>query len=604
MYKKKYEKYKFKYIKLKNILIQTGGKNGYAYFFLHPTNLTSINDTFGNEFLKNKINLINEKIFIPMESIPRDNYNDNLIKLLGNKYTGLINKNTQKDICNKLEIKFIIYKLKNKKISIEEASNKRDDILIILNDILTICDSKKPINIRITKIYLNNDILKKDSVSIDDLNKLYKYISIYKNYMELEFIINKLQNKKISKDCYKKRKEILQQLNYILDIYDKKKLINISIPSINLDNNILKKEDILSNKDLDNLYTELNPIFSLVSNKTLEKLEDLEEPPSDILLNIKIFSIIIYNDIKILLLSYNNIEDDTAEIVCGDEYDSNSKSFIIYKNVSNTSNDTVKEYIDFFIIKPNDKTINIDDIYIIIKKYKDKLKDLCNNKFIPLNIIKILNDEIPINYDNNKKKICNDKTYLNEDDKFEIILTEKINRYQIITYIKQNIEQKNLYNIFHTYLVDNIKQNIDLLGISLLNNYIIVATTLELFFEKKIIYYNNGNTDHAEMLLLKDHPSINNIYILKFSYTTNNLDKILNNEITQIEFNNTLITQCGIPCQSCLTLLKEKSINIFFTNNNGHIIKLDEQTDETYRTNGDIFINYDKYLYDKYNSKS
>ena len=490
-------KYKIKYLN------QIGGVD-YKYYFLHPTNLTSINDSFGNEFLKIKINIINENILKKFKY--NDNDYDDYIKK--SKYKCIIkNINYSNESNNLFKLFLIIYKLKNK---FKNNPDYESLIYIKLNIIQNFFESNKKI-IKNYNIYINklNEIFN-DKISIEYLDEYYQEL--------LSLIIKKNDSKQIANINCK------QTIDEIID-----DTINDTI-----DENPLKK-----------LKTDLI-----------------------ILITIKIIHIINENGIIILLI-YNKIDND-------------------------------KEYIDFFIINTLINSITINTIYQIIITNKIKISELCINKLIPLNIISILKNNSYINYEENKKKICDNEIQLNEYIS-KIDISKITTQYQILNYINNIIDNNKLYNMFHAYLIEQIKKNINILNINSLNNFIIVATTLELFYNSNKLYYNNGNSEHAEQLLLTDNNNIDNIYIIKFSYTDSNLNKLLNEQITHNDFNATLITQCGIPCQSCLNLLKQHNINkIFYSNNYGEIIKLDNILNETYTTKGHIFINYDKFLYEKY----
>jgi hypothetical protein len=509
MYKLKYNKYKLKYLSLKHKLHQTGG-NDYEYYFLHPTNITSINDAFGNKFLCQKIKAINELLLKPYDKVsPNDKLtSENEIEYMleeineSNEYYCIIN------------LQFIIYKFKNL------ACYKSYDTLLKqqIDDILDL----------ILKYFKDNKI---KSNIIHDYNLLNKILNPHNN---ADIIIEEL-------DKY---------LKYIKDKYP-----------------IVKKHQ-----------RSKSPKLLRESDKTKSIPDKTENTDTKYInLNMKIVHIIKEGNI-IIVLVLNYIKQQE------------------------------REYIDFFIIKSQDKSnnipLNIKLIDDIISKNKSAIIHTCLNKYIPLNVIGLLNNKPIINYDDNKKNICIKENLIEDDKTFAITNTPTtpINN-SIINFVKKLLIDKKLFQMFHSYLINQIKKSINIINISELNKFIIIATSLELFFTQNILYYNDGNTNHAEQALLSKHTDISEIYIIKFSYTEQNLLKLLNNEITQKEFNNLLITLCGIPCQSCLDIIKAKGINnIFLSNHYGEIIKLDESIEQTYRTNGDVFINFDEYLYGLYSS--
>jgi len=534
-YKLKYEKYKNKYINIKKL--SGGGKRKFDHndsekniseyinlcYFIHPTNLTSINDNFCNNKLKNNIHNITNIFLIPIIHIILENIDNEIIK-------------NQNEFEKKLKI---------------------------------------------NTYYLNIFILPNNN----------KFIKNYIKKQELKLLLINFKLKKI----YDER--IIIIINEIIKNFETNKT-NINIENINTFNTILN--EIINPKIiLDNILLK-SKIDQL--NKLSQDCDNLEIPQSSNALEIpqssnKLEIINEFNpDIKyIKKIKFNNIIYIFEKIIFDTSYDF---ALIIITSILFNNN----TYTDFFVLKlKKDIQININDIYKLITLNTEIIKSICNNNFIPNNIIDILNNNPNIiNYDLNKKDICQNTNtnYTKEYNKLDSIIVDDSELY--IDKIKKYIDYQN--KIYYNFILNEIKQKIDIVNINVLNNYIIIATTAQLLYSNKL-YYNNGNLEHAEQLLLNENntDTIDDIYIIKFRYTDTNIRKLLNNNISQEDFNNLLTIQCGIPCQACLNIIKQKNIkNILFTNEHGNIIQLDNKINETYKTTGYIFLNYDEHLYKKY----
>ena len=619
-------------------------KNIYGNSFL-ITKFTAINDYLLSNLLKNfknKINkleielylnddLLNIEKQIEIEIKPPLDKPNHLIKILFiiNKLNIIIYK------IEKLDFEFNLKLTSNDAISYELLSNQIISIIIIILNLLNKFNKiLNQFNLLKENFKKNNAKKKVDLSTLKNINILINVtnlliLNVNLNIpIDLEYINTFIQNFKLE--------NINLFFTLYLAIFFKNKIDHLILPSL-----------------VALIYDKIKPILFESSDKQTDLIEITNLNYRNLVLtdtffeenynNVDFFLIYLTgeNKIDIINIEFNmniiNVEinkekthDEIVEQKKKEELFKKQrtgedklivtielKKYIILDDVilllikNKSSKINLKEYMDFFIIKLKNDVIKIDTIYQIINdnNKQGEISDLCKNLHIPLNIIELFkNKSEPIfNNDLNKNLLCNENIEFESKIKsivFEDNESNKIDK-QIYSLIHNKI---NFIDMFHIFFVSEIKKNINIneIDFNSLNNYIIVATTLDLFFKNnKKIFYNNTNEFHAEENLLNffketDKP-IDNIYIIKFSYNEEHLRNLLNNIITQEKFNSFLITQCGLPCNSCLELIKKNIINnIYYSNYYGTITKLDNSINKTYTTNGIIFNKYDDYFYNLY----
>ena len=260
MYKFKYEKYKNKYLNMKFLLNQNGGSD-YKCYLLHPTDITSLNDAFGNQLLKIKINLINEKLIKPnINIINKFKQEDNSIQKYKCSIKNIINSNDSNNL-NKLLL--IIYKLKNK---FKNYPNYDSDIYPKLNII------KKNFELNKKKI-INYDIY------INALNKILDN-SVQLAYLD-ELSITEFSSIKSNKhnetNCVKLIDSIMDEKLIDESPQKKQKIDTISI-TIKIIHIINKDEIIILlvyNKIDDKEYIDFIIIGPLNKLITINKIYDI-----------------------------------------------------------------------------------------------------------------------------------------------------------------------------------------------------------------------------------------------------------------------------------------------------------------------------------------
>ena len=621
-------------------------------YFLNLTNLTEIGNNFSNKILKYKINtifknLIEDLIKLIKENIHEQECEPNINSLIDNyilrnfiNIQDTINLFYKNVFDNK--ILFLIFKLKHK-------FRKNINILKLLNDVNLlylnsddITDSN--LHRRVTNklsIILENLLIESYTLTIiitrlEQINEILNLQILTIIFTELDIIITQIT---ITNPIFLSE---IHNFNFVANIEkyflindsDKKILVLliknnlnsvnfIDIFVINFANSTYKINDgeiiniINSKANLDELklicrgYQIPLILYHFLNNSLLDNFNNKAELCSiDKLTDTKTINTINFSK-KILKYFYNLISYDSSLI------------YIMFKYyiIDEIKNEIKKNFNSNLELKKS-KIILCTSFDLILSPIKKIYYQADNNINILLDnlirdyptidnifIIKLSN---LLYFDSLKeyKLIKNIKIFKKKNiyisDKYKLLNlkntynTKELNN-KIINHISIMSQNSFLFKfeLFHTYLLNEVKKNINILKIDSLNGYIIVATTLKLFLTKKKLFYNNiSNYYHAEANLLKNYrKKIDNIYIFKFLYNKEDIINLLNKKINQLEFNNKLVVQCGIPCQSCLKKLKEKNIkNILFSNDNNKIIKLNENVETTYMTPGDIFINYE-YLY-------
>ena len=533
--------------------------------------------------IKSSLNYDNYKLLLK-EKIKLENVIDiNKIKLA--KLESDFNNIFKKQQNTILKIK-PLNQLKNTKLKTSTSINKEIK-LIKINEILT-------------QIENDEDIIKTQTIILNNINDLEKQLDIYKNELLSLTTNEEYEYNPKCKYCCKrpwvcrikelgininKINEELINLKLLITITDLNKLIETNEKNKLIKNNYDLLNDWFdyykSKEQYDKITKELNKIIS-DKTETNKLIELTNEKINKININIDHFNIYSYS----LYEQFINIEKYEKYKSWENEY---NDVIINIKELKIKIKD-LEEEIDYNKnIKPRiDKYYELNDLYNKWLEYNYNTKILNTNELFKLKDILDTTDKyIDYNNNNNNKPLIKKKIELNEQLKIKErdikILNDKI--IKLTTINTYNNDNKDNYNKLFDIIID-LDITIDMLETVIVNFQAFKIELYDKFILNKLIDKTNKI---IKSLCHKDTKPFKLDYILDVSKDYININWLINNENISLHSNKDvkqIISICQASGFQHFVISLALRISLFMN-------KYDIQCSQLFIDEG--FVNFDKY---------